>query len=303
VQVRFAPLNYLTNATFPTVINNNGNQLEWNSQAIINTELSIDFTDWGQQTKVFVITGAIFQQFTCRLPTYLSEFPHYQLWQLIPSPGSSNYWIPSSTCVDFVWAGFNVIFNLGGTPVEGSATPARDWFYVIGSAPVEVSYGDELPELLQFYSVFNWTSPTQTLTGLFQTTYTAFNGTFYIHDGFSYYQTQVSSPLLVMSYDTTPYATDNGQVIFADGCIPITYSGLSAGWVLIIVFLAGTFLYCTVGIIYKSVRLHAHGIERMPNNEFWQNFPGLVKDGMWWTIAKITCSSGAKATQTYEPVK
>jgi hypothetical protein len=276
--------------------------LVWNTQALINVELEIDFTAWQQQTKVFEITGYIFQQYTCWIPVFWLEYPHYQLWQLIPSAGSGDFYIESSTCEDFVWQSFSTLFNLGGTAVSG-VTPARDWFYVIGTPPVEIDYSSNLPQLLEFYLVFNWTMSNQTLNDLFLTTFNAFNGTFFIHEGDKYYMTHISSPYVSWTYDTTPYIDSNGEVILQDGCMPPEYSGLSAGWVLIIVFLVGTFVYCTVGIIYKSVRLHAQGIERMPNNEFWQNLPGLIRDGFWWTIAKITCGSAAKATATYEQIR
>jgi hypothetical protein len=54
---------------------------------------------------------------------------------------------------------------------------------------------------------------------------------------------------------------------------------ISAGWIFIIVLLLGGFFYLVVGTLYKTMNRGLSGVESIPNIDFWQSLPGLVRDG------------------------
>ncbi|XP_035689605.1 cation-dependent mannose-6-phosphate receptor-like [Branchiostoma floridae] len=56
-------------------------------------------------------------------------------------------------------------------------------------------------------------------------------------------------------------------------------SGISGGWVFVIIVLVVLVVYLVGGIIFMSLVKKASGAERIPNVEFWKDLPILVKDG------------------------
>jgi len=69
-------------------------------------------------------------------------------------------------------------------------------------------------------------------------------------------------------------------------------TGLTWGWIFIILFSVALVLYCGVGAFYKYKKLGVTGIETIPNVEFWRDYPGLVKDGIAFSITKLkACAS------------
>ncbi|XP_042902711.1 cation-dependent mannose-6-phosphate receptor isoform X2 [Parasteatoda tepidariorum] len=71
---------------------------------------------------------------------------------------------------------------------------------------------------------------------------------------------------------------------------------LSAGSVLVILFLIFVLLYLVLGIIHSSLTRGAHGWELIPHYEFWADFPLLVRDGCVFVM------SGCKAETAYERI-
>ena len=63
-------------------------------------------------------------------------------------------------------------------------------------------------------------------------------------------------------------------------------SGLSGGDVFLIIFFVGGFLYVAVGALVKHKRYNATGKDMMPNIDFWQDLPHLLKDGFRFTFQK-----------------
>lgn len=66
--------------------------------------------------------------------------------------------------------------------------------------------------------------------------------------------------------------------------------GISIGTILVIVVLSLGFSYMVGGILYMKMVRHAQGTEVVPNVSFWGSLPGLVKDGVMFTIGK--CKGG-----------
>ena len=71
-------------------------------------------------------------------------------------------------------------------------------------------------------------------------------------------------------------------------------SGLSGGWIFIIILCVVIPLYVIVGCIYKSQKLGATGMDKCPNVEFWRDLPALIKEGCVVTATKIRglCGGG-----------
>jgi hypothetical protein len=63
--------------------------------------------------------------------------------------------------------------------------------------------------------------------------------------------------------------------------------GLSGGWIFIIIVCVTSIVYVAAGCIYKNKKLQTSGMESCPQIEFWRELPGLCKEGVSFTIAKI----------------
>lgn len=70
-------------------------------------------------------------------------------------------------------------------------------------------------------------------------------------------------------------------------------SSMSGGTVFIIIVIVVSAVYIIVGCIYNRVRKGTTGMrESCPQNEFWCDLPGLMKDGFLFTKAKLTGKGG-----------
>jgi hypothetical protein len=70
-------------------------------------------------------------------------------------------------------------------------------------------------------------------------------------------------------------------------------SGLSGGSVFIIIVIVVAAVYVAAGCAYNRFKKGTTGMrESCPQNEFWCDLPGLMKDGFLFTKAKLTGKSG-----------
>jgi len=70
-------------------------------------------------------------------------------------------------------------------------------------------------------------------------------------------------------------------------------SGMSGGSVFIIIVLVASVVYVVAGCAYNKLKKGTSGAkETCPNNEFWCDLPGLVKDGFAFTKSKLTGKGG-----------
>lgn len=84
---------------------------------------------------------------------------------------------------------------------------------------------------------------------------------------------------------TTQYACPGGGGSRGSG-------GLSAGSVLCIILTVLIVVYLVGGVLFMTYNKGATGVERIPNVDFWKELPGLVKDGVLFTVR---CGKGSAA--------
>eukprot|EP00455_Lapot_gusevi_P045480 TRINITY_DN5825_c0_g2_i1.p1 TRINITY_DN5825_c0_g2~~TRINITY_DN5825_c0_g2_i1.p1 ORF type:complete len:261 (-),score=79.03 TRINITY_DN5825_c0_g2_i1:117-842(-) len=76
--------------------------------------------------------------------------------------------------------------------------------------------------------------------------------------------------------------------------------GLSSGWTFVIVVIGSFVAYIVAGCVYKRSRLGVTDWkESIPNIDFWQELPGLVKDGVMFSYSKIRGICGPREN-TYQ---
>jgi len=73
----------------------------------------------------------------------------------------------------------------------------------------------------------------------------------------------------------------------SDRACPGQGGGLSGGSVLLIIIFSVSAFYLLAGVAYNKFVKHENGIDLIPNLEFWKDFPGLVQDGVQFTVVKV----------------
>jgi len=84
-----------------------------------------------------------------------------------------------------------------------------------------------------------------------------------------------------------PVNVNSYQISFdsAAGCAG--GGGLSGGSIFLIILIPGIALYFFGGMLYLGALKGNRGKEMVPNIEFWVTVPGLVQDGITFTITKV----------------
>ncbi|KAL3831675.1 hypothetical protein ACJMK2_023398 [Sinanodonta woodiana] len=65
-----------------------------------------------------------------------------------------------------------------------------------------------------------------------------------------------------------------------------TGSVISAGTVLCIIFFSLLLAYLIVGMVFMRFRKNARGLEIVPNVTLWKSIPGLIKDGVMFSVCR-----------------
>lgn len=79
------------------------------------------------------------------------------------------------------------------------------------------------------------------------------------------------------------------------GCPSYYSTGLSGGWVFVILVLVTLLVYCGGCAAYKKATLGTSGVESVPNVEFWREFWDLVVDGCHYSYRLATCAHPKEA--------
>ena len=66
----------------------------------------------------------------------------------------------------------------------------------------------------------------------------------------------------------------------------LVVSGLSWGWLFVLFFTFTMLCYCIGGCVYQHKKLGVTGLDMVPNVDFWNSLPFLVKDGVVFAMEK-----------------
>eukprot|EP01123_Difflugia_compressa_P011847 TRINITY_DN485_c0_g1_i2.p1 TRINITY_DN485_c0_g1~~TRINITY_DN485_c0_g1_i2.p1 ORF type:complete len:245 (-),score=37.41 TRINITY_DN485_c0_g1_i2:62-796(-) len=75
-------------------------------------------------------------------------------------------------------------------------------------------------------------------------------------------------------------------------------SGISIGWILVIVLICIIVVYLAAGITFNVVKNQKTGVEVIPNLEFWTSAPGMAKDGVLFLWNKFMGAIGKSEYQS-----
>lgn len=76
-----------------------------------------------------------------------------------------------------------------------------------------------------------------------------------------------------------------------NGCPSEYTSGLSGGWVFVVLLLVAALVYFGGGVAYKKATLGTSGLESIPNIDFWRELVYLATLGTRYFVAKVTCKA------------
>jgi len=117
------------------------------------------------------------------------------------------------------------------------------------------------------------------------------------------------------SQTSTQFTVTEGGCIYnlmlpaLEGCptdkpAPEKASGLSGGWIFIIIVACCVPTYLAMGILYNTKRRGTSGVESIPNIEFWRALPGLCKDGCLysWRSTQALIAKLQGPSKTHEQI-
>eukprot|EP00053_Salpingoeca_punica_P009337 m.83567 g.83567 ORF g.83567 m.83567 type:complete len:231 (-) comp14982_c0_seq2:276-968(-) len=131
-------------------------------------------------------------------------------------------------------------------------------------------------------------------------------------NGEIYYKVSLTNPARSMTVklqcgqgtNTATKSDTEVDVVFYSNLVPCPAppskdkKKLSTGSILTIVFFVTLTVYFLLGAVYNHYRNNRSGVEMVPNLEFWQSLPGLIKEGFMFSTHCICRRDG-----TYTPVK
>ncbi|XP_006823390.1 uncharacterized protein LOC102809854 [Saccoglossus kowalevskii] len=99
----------------------------------------------------------------------------------------------------------------------------------------------------------------------------------------------------------------NITVRYSGACLPPqpipvpkdSSSSLSAGSILLIIFIPAIALYFIIGILINKIQGH-QGVELLPHHEFWTSLPEYISDGIKYAWECVTCQR--KKEEGYESI-
>ncbi|XP_072037687.1 cln5-like protein 1 isoform X1 [Amphiura filiformis] len=116
----------------------------------------------------------------------------------------------------------------------------------------------------------------------------------------------VPGPIAVELYNTTEACSFNMTVRYEGACPRIGPSQpikqpLSAGSILIIIFLVTAVVYLVGGAIMNKSG-GATGLELIPNLEFWKSLPQLIAEGAVFFWSCLLCQGSGTEHSGYESI-
>ncbi|KAN0026721.1 hypothetical protein ACTFIV_007711 [Dictyostelium citrinum] len=288
------------------------NRIE-NGEIIWNTSGKVQFSDtidnsgyWSSKREIMTINNEIFETFLCWAQNYNETLSYYELFDVL-NRETNELLVKSVVCNDFVWAGFNALYNLGGKYINESVVASRDVVTLYTRESIEyVQDGSTNIQVINFYeAMLNISIPkNQTINGLIEELDQLFKGNFYLYVNGDYYNVTLDSSPFSFAYSETPLPKgerDLSNITLLESCYHYQHSsddinlngknGIGGGWIFIIILLSFTTVYLVGGILINKFKNNKSGLDLIPNKDSWSSLGGLISDGFSFIKSKVTGST------------
>ncbi|KAK5574654.1 hypothetical protein RB653_009907 [Dictyostelium firmibasis] len=307
-QVDFVAVPGVLESILPNRIENG--EIIWNTMGKVQFNDTIDKSGyWSSEKKIMTINNEIFETFLCWAQNYNESLSYYELFDVL-NRDTKELEVKSVVCNDFVWAGFNALYNLGGTYINESVIASRDVVTLYTRQHIEyIEDGSTNAEVVQFYRAMLNVSITknQTINGLINELDQLFQGNFYLYVNGDYYNVTLDKTPFTFNYSVTPLPKgerDLSNVTFLEGCYHspnnenssgnnnnIGKHFIGGGWVFIIILVSFVTVYMVGGVLINKFKNDKSGLDLIPNKDSWSNLGGLISDGFGFVKSKITGST------------
>ncbi|KAM9979404.1 hypothetical protein ACTFIY_008663 [Dictyostelium cf. discoideum] len=304
-QVDFVAVPGVLESILPNRIENG--EIIWNTSGKVQFSDSIDNTGyWSSEKEIMTINNEIFETFLCWAQNYNESLSYYQLFDVL-NRNTDELLVKSVVCNDFVWAGFNSLYNLGGKYINDSIIASRDIVTLYTRESIEyVQDGSTNIEVISFYeAMLNISIPkNQTINGLIEELDELFKGNFYLYVNGDYYNVTLDSSPFSFAYSETPLPIgerDLSNITLLESChfqhssendiILNNKNGIGGGWIFIIILLSFTTVYLVGGILINKFKNEKSGSDLIPNKDSWSSLGGLISDGFGFIKSKVTGST------------
>ncbi|EAL67558.1 hypothetical protein DDB_G0279757 [Dictyostelium discoideum AX4] len=177
--------------------------ITWDTHGLIEVTNYINETYWNKrQLIMYDLSGIQIKQYLSWAPIYNKTHTFYNLFNIesdLSISNSSKIYKNSSTCDDFVWASFDVLYKLGGTIASVQSDPQRDdiKLFISSGEPKIVDYNDSIKrnQIASFFNElkdFANLGKNKTALEIFNELITFFNGYFYCYIDGEYYEMKLS---------------------------------------------------------------------------------------------------------------
>ncbi|KAN0039780.1 hypothetical protein ACTA71_007016 [Dictyostelium dimigraforme] len=290
------------------------NRIE-NGEIIWNTSGKVQFSDtidnsgyWSSMKEIMIINNQIFETFLCWAQNYNETLSYYQLFDVL-NRDTDELLVKSVVCNDFVWAGFNSLYNLGGNYINQSIVASRDIVTLYTRQSIEyVQDGSTNPEIIAFYEAMLKISlpSNQTINSLIQEISELFKGNFYLYVNGDYYNVTLDSSPFSFAYSETPLPKgerDLSNITLLEACyhdqsssndIKNGKNGIGGGWIFIIILVSFTTVYMVGGILINKFKNNKSGLDLIPNKDSWSGLGNLISDGIGFIKSKATGSTSGE---------
>ncbi|KAM9971242.1 hypothetical protein ACTFIW_011218 [Dictyostelium discoideum] len=304
-QVDFVAVPGVLESILPNKIENG--EIIWNTSGKVQFSDSIDNTGyWSSEKQIMTIDNEIFETFLCWAQNYNESLSYYQLFDVL-NRDTNELLVKSVVCNDFVWAGFNALYNLGGKYINDSIIASRDIVTLYTRESIEyVQDGSTNIEVISFYeAMLNISIPkNQTINGLIQELDELFKGNFYLYVNGDYYNVTLDSSPFSFAYSESPLPIgerDLSNITLLESChfqhssdndiILNNKNGIGGGWIFIIILLSFTTVYLVGGVLINKFKNEKSGLDLIPNKDSWSSLGGLISDGFGFIKSKATGST------------
>ncbi|KAM9996916.1 hypothetical protein ACTFIZ_001857 [Dictyostelium cf. discoideum] len=304
-QVDFVAVPGVLESILPNKIENG--EIIWNTSGKVQFSNSIDNSGyWSSEKEIMTINNEIFETFLCWAQNYNESLSYYQLFDVL-NRDTDELLVKSVVCNDFVWAGFNALYNLGGKYINESIIASRDIVTLYTRESIEyVQDGSTNIEVISFYeAMLNISIPkNQTINGLIEELDELFKGNFYLYVNGDYYNVTLDSSPFSFAYSETPLPIgerDLSNITLLESChfqqssenniILNNKNGIGGGWIFIIILLSFTTVYLVGGILINKFKNEKSGLDLIPNKDSWSSLGGLISDGFGFVKSKVTGST------------